>query len=356
MRFLTGWMSRGLSSAWCQCDWRVGGCSWVHASRVGFDHVPFSGQDPTCSRVVPPSTSRFETVARVSRWIQAHRARFDARPWQRAATCWTQAVLGLRWLRDGTSVDLLARDATISRATGYPYLHEAIDVIAEQAPDLTEVLAHGREAGWAFVCLDGTLIDTSRSSAKSTAGHDIWYSGEHHAHGGNIQVVADPSGYPVWTSEVEPGCTHDITCAPPTRSPRSTRLPQPGSRPWPTRIHRRRDRHRDPHPECQPRHGQPGPETSSPRYAHRPNAPTRYSSPLSKPFAGSPCAPGAGRLLACGGHAASARRAAVSVGDVAGGTVGEHVGSLVERVSWSKPTLEHGTPRALPTRQSHWYH
>jgi hypothetical protein len=154
-----------------------------------------------------------ETVARVSRWIQAHRQRVDARPWQRAATCWTQAVLVLRWLKDDTDVHLLARDARISQATAYRYLHEAIDVIAQQAPDLTEVLAAGRAAGWAFVALDGTLIETSRSSAQSAAGHDIWYSGKHHAHGGNIQVVADPSGYPVWTSPVEPGSTHDITCA-----------------------------------------------------------------------------------------------------------------------------------------------
>lgn len=154
-----------------------------------------------------------ETVARVSRWIQVHRARVDARPWQRAATCWTQAVLVLRWLIDDTDVRLLARDAGISQATAYRYLHEALDVIAAHAPDLPDVLAQGRAAGWAFVCLDGTLIQTSRSSAKSAAGHDLWYSGKHHAHGGNIQVVTDPSGFPVWTSPVEPGSTHDITAA-----------------------------------------------------------------------------------------------------------------------------------------------
>lgn len=154
-----------------------------------------------------------DTAARVSRWLQAHRKRVDTRPWQRAATCWTQAVLVLRWLIEGTDVHLLARDAKISQATGYRYLHEAIDVIAEQAPDLPEVLAAGREAGWAFVALDGTLIESTRSSARSAAGHDIWYSGKHHAHGGNIQVVTDPSGFPVWTSPVEPGSTHDITAA-----------------------------------------------------------------------------------------------------------------------------------------------
>ena len=58
------------------------------------------------------------------------------------------AVLVLRWLVDGTDIHLLARDARNSQATGYRYLHEAIGVIAAQAPDLAEVLAAGREAGW----------------------------------------------------------------------------------------------------------------------------------------------------------------------------------------------------------------
>ncbi|MGL4176333.1 MAG: transposase family protein [Dermatophilaceae bacterium] len=153
------------------------------------------------------------TAARVSRWLQAHRNRVDARPWQRAGTCWTQAILVLRWFKDGTDVPLLARDAGLSQATGYRYLHEAIDVIADQLPDLKAVLAGGREAGWAFVALDGTLIESTRSSARSAAGHDLWYSGKHHTHGGNIQVVTDPTGFPVWVSPVEPGSVHDITAA-----------------------------------------------------------------------------------------------------------------------------------------------
>jgi hypothetical protein len=142
-----------------------------------------------------------------------HRAHTDVRPWQRAATCWTQAVLVLRWLIDGTDVRLLARDAGVSQATGYRYLHEAIDVIAAHAPDLAQVLAGGRQAGWSFVTLDGTLIESTRSSAKPENGHDLWYSGKHHAHGGNVQVVCDPTGFPVWTSAVEPGSAHDITAA-----------------------------------------------------------------------------------------------------------------------------------------------
>ena len=55
-----------------------------------------------------------ETAVQVSRWLRAHRRRIDTRPWQRAATCWTQAVLVLRWFKDATKVHLLARDAGIS--------------------------------------------------------------------------------------------------------------------------------------------------------------------------------------------------------------------------------------------------
>lgn len=155
----------------------------------------------------------FETAARVSGWLQAHRRAVDTRPWQRAATCWSQALLVLRWFKDDAKLHLLARDATISQATAYRYLHEGIEVIAAHAPDLHEVLAHGQEQGWGFMALDGTLIETTRASAKSEAGHDIWYSGKHHRHGGNIQVLTDPSGYPIWTSPVSPGSTHDLTAA-----------------------------------------------------------------------------------------------------------------------------------------------
>jgi len=68
---------------------------------------------------------------------------------------------------DDTDIKLLARDGGVSIATGYRYLHEAIDVIAAHCPDLHHVLGRGLEEGWAFGCLDGTLIATTRSSAPS---------------------------------------------------------------------------------------------------------------------------------------------------------------------------------------------
>ena len=42
---------------------------------------------------------------------------------------------------------------------------------------------------------------------------DLWYSGKAHAHGGNIQAVLAPGGFPLWVSPVEPGSVHDLTAA-----------------------------------------------------------------------------------------------------------------------------------------------
>jgi DDE superfamily endonuclease len=153
------------------------------------------------------------TLAQVSRWLAAHRKAHDARPWQRAATPYVQAVMVLRWFKEATDIRILARDAAVSIATGYRYLHEAIDVVAARAPELPDVLAEGLRDGWAFVSLDGTLIASTRSSAPSEAGHDVWYSGKHKRHGGNIQVLTGPTGYPEWVSDVEPGSVHDLTAA-----------------------------------------------------------------------------------------------------------------------------------------------
>lgn len=59
----------------------------------------------------------------------------------------------------------------------------------------------------------GGPITLASDRERSEAGHDLWYSGKHRRHGGNIQVLTDPTGYPVWVSDVEPGSVHDITAA-----------------------------------------------------------------------------------------------------------------------------------------------
>lgn len=170
----------------------------------------------------------------MTRWLAAHRGRPGTRPSQWAGTVHAQVLLVLRWLRHRAEVHLLARDAGISDVTTYRYLHEGLDVIADHAPHLDEVLERAHADHLGYLCLDATLIPTDRVAARTERGNDAWYSGEHHHHGGNIQVLADPTGFPLWVSAVRPGAMHDLACArefvlpalyPHTALHRSDRLP-----------------------------------------------------------------------------------------------------------------------------------
>ena len=154
------------------------------------------------------------TVSYVSDVLAAERHRRGTRRGRRALDCRTQAVLVLRWFLGATRVAALAVDNQISSSTTYRYLHEAIDVLAAAAPGLHGAVLAARAAGHTHVSLDGTLIRTDRSTAGGpTAGVDLWWSGKHHHHGGNVQVVTAPDGWPLWTSPVRPGREHDTTCA-----------------------------------------------------------------------------------------------------------------------------------------------
>jgi hypothetical protein len=149
----------------------------------------------------------------VTGWIARHRRRPGSRPAQRAGTVHAQVTLVLRWLRHRLDLRTLAADAGLSIATAYRYLHEALDVIADHIPTLDDVLDRAHAAGLPFLCLDGTLIPTDRVAARAERGHHLWYSGKHHAFGGNLQVIFDPTGFPLWVSDVRPGSTHDLTAA-----------------------------------------------------------------------------------------------------------------------------------------------
>jgi hypothetical protein len=118
----------------------------------------------------------------------------------------------IRWLLDGTRVTQLAADYQIGRSTCYDNLHEALDVLAAQAPGLHSALLAAKAAGYDYVIVDGTLIETDRCRTPGpTAGVDLWWSGKHEQHGGNIQVITAPDGWPLWTSPVRPGREHDTT-------------------------------------------------------------------------------------------------------------------------------------------------
>jgi hypothetical protein len=42
---------------------------------------------------------------------------------------------------------------------------------------------------------------------------DLWHSGKAHEHGGNMQALSGPDGFPLWVADVEPGSIHDLTVA-----------------------------------------------------------------------------------------------------------------------------------------------
>src|SRR4051794_32369585 len=130
------------------------------------------------------------TATPLTQLLVAERRRRGSGLGSRAASCSAQAVLVLRWFREDADMKGLAADTGISPATGYRYLHEGIDVLAAQAPDLHQVLERGQAAGWTHVTLVGTLIRTYRCQTKNPdTGHDLWFSGKHRAHGGNVPIV-----------------------------------------------------------------------------------------------------------------------------------------------------------------------
>lgn len=154
-----------------------------------------------------------ETLLHVTALLRAHRGEIGTRAGRRAGSERAQAKLVLRWFRDDAAIRMLAAEAGLPISTSYRYLHEAIDVLAEQAPDLHEVLDRAKREGWSHVTLDGTLILIDRVAERGENGNHLWYSGKHKTQGGNVQILADPGGFPVWSSEVEPGSVHDITAA-----------------------------------------------------------------------------------------------------------------------------------------------
>jgi hypothetical protein len=155
-----------------------------------------------------------ETVQFVSGLLAAERRQRHTRRGTRLLTPFREAVLVLRWFVDRTRISRLAVDNGLSGRTTYRYLHEGIDVLKAKAPSLKQALDAAKAAGHGHLLLDGTLIETDACHAPGpTTGVDLWWSGKHKRHGGNIQVLSTPDGFPLWTSPVRPGREHDMSCA-----------------------------------------------------------------------------------------------------------------------------------------------
>ncbi|GAA2500597.1 hypothetical protein Ahu01nite_078470 [Winogradskya humida] len=91
-------------------------------------------------------------------------------------------------------------------ATAWRYVREAINLLAATADGLNTAMTRIRRLAYAI--LDGTLIPIDR-----VADQKPYYSGKHHRHGVNVQVIADPAGRLVWASVALPGSTHDLSAA-----------------------------------------------------------------------------------------------------------------------------------------------
>lgn len=154
------------------------------------------------------------SVQFLSKLLHDERVRRGTRKDTRALSTYKQAVLILRWFLDDTRMSALAVDNGISASTAYDYRTEGIAVLAARRPGLHGALLAAKAAGHTHIILDGTLIPTDRIRTPGpSAGVDLWWSGKHKHHGGNIQVVSAPDGWPLWTSDVRPGREHDTTAA-----------------------------------------------------------------------------------------------------------------------------------------------
>jgi hypothetical protein len=181
----------------------------VVLSQINFTKGAASTMSVTYTSVLPV---REETVDFLAGLLAAERLRRGTRAETRSLSCHDQAVLVLRWFLDGTRMSQLVRDNPIGKSTGYDYLHEGIDVLAVRSPTLHGALLAAKAAGYGHVIIDGTLIETDRVATPGpTPGVDLWWSGKHAQHGGNVQVITVPDGWPIWTSDVRPGREHDTT-------------------------------------------------------------------------------------------------------------------------------------------------
>jgi hypothetical protein len=100
-----------------------------------------------------------------------------------------------------------------------PVTYTAVLPLSERTVLFASGLLAARAAGHSHLTVDGTLIRTDRChvpgpTARADRGEarvGLWWSGKHAAHGGNVQVLAAPDGWPIWTSDVRPGREHDTT-------------------------------------------------------------------------------------------------------------------------------------------------
>jgi hypothetical protein len=142
-----------------------------------------------------------KTLGYVAGIIRRHRAQIGS--------CWRklnpgqQALMVLAHLRKGETFADLAAGFGVGTSTAWRYVTETVALLAARAPKLRTAVRAAKRAGYAYVVVDGTLIPIDRLAGRP------FYSGKHHKHGMNLQVIGSPAGEIIWVSGPLPGAVHD---------------------------------------------------------------------------------------------------------------------------------------------------
>jgi hypothetical protein len=147
-----------------------------------------------------------QTLTYTAGIIRRHRKQTGS-PWRKLGPG-QQALLVLAYLRKGETFTEVGAGFGVGTATAWRYVTETVALLAARAPKLRQALAAARDAGHAYLVIDGTLIPIDRVAADRP-----FYSGKHRRHGMNLQVIAGPGGDIVWASGPLPGAIHDLTAA-----------------------------------------------------------------------------------------------------------------------------------------------
>jgi hypothetical protein len=151
-------------------------------------------------RAALPLSSR--TLNFVAGVIGRHLAAINS-PWRKLAPA-RQALLVLAYLRKGETFAGLAAGFEVSVTTAWRYVNDVTGLLAARASKLGKAVRDAKEAGYAYVIVDGTLIPIDRVAKDRPL-----YSGKHQKHGMNLQVIASPDGDLLWVSGALPGSVHD---------------------------------------------------------------------------------------------------------------------------------------------------
>ena len=147
-----------------------------------------------------------QTLTYVAGIIRRHRAAIGS-AWRKLPPA-GQALLVLAHLRKGDPFAEIAAGFGVSTATAWRYVNETVALLAARAPKLRRALRDAKEAGHAYLVIDGTLIPIDRLAADRP-----FYSGKHRRHGMNLQVISAPDGDILWVSGALPGAVHDLRAA-----------------------------------------------------------------------------------------------------------------------------------------------